>query len=216
MVSRALATLDLVTHDDALRAFSAAHLEDHTLSYGELAGLAGESGQVLRHDSNALVLWAEDRHLPARLAYLAALRLGHAVAFPLWRDRGERRDAGPRRRAACPAWHGRSRLPHPDPHSGRRRQPDPAWHNRHRVHAAPQRAGAAVLRTLGSVIGAHVVLHPGASVCKAERAVHRRRRLAGHKSAKHFMFVDQVLRSAAGKVQRWRLAHYRENGATPP
>ena len=36
MVSRALATLDLVTHDDALRAFPAVHPEDHTLSYGFL------------------------------------------------------------------------------------------------------------------------------------------------------------------------------------
>ena len=34
------------------------------------------------------------------------------------RDRGDRRDAGPRRRMAGPARHGRPRLPHPDPHSG--------------------------------------------------------------------------------------------------
>jgi hypothetical protein len=40
MVSRALATLDLVTHDGAQPAFPAAHLEGHAvLSYGELAGL---------------------------------------------------------------------------------------------------------------------------------------------------------------------------------
>jgi acyl-CoA synthetase (AMP-forming)/AMP-acid ligase II len=82
MVSMALATLDLVTHDDAQPAFPAVHLAGHTvLSYGELAGLVGESEQVLRHDSKALVLCAGDRDLPTLLAYLAALRLGHAVAF---------------------------------------------------------------------------------------------------------------------------------------
>jgi hypothetical protein len=82
MVSRALAALDLVTHGDARPAFPAVHLEGHTvLSYGELAGLVGESGRVLRHDSKALVPCAGDRDLPSLLAYLAALRLGHAVAF---------------------------------------------------------------------------------------------------------------------------------------
>src|SRR5580700_11177386 len=82
MVSMALATLDLVTHDDAQPAFPAVYLEGHTvLSYGELAQLVGESEQVLRHDSKALVLCAGDRDLPTLLAYLAALRLGHAVAF---------------------------------------------------------------------------------------------------------------------------------------
>jgi acyl-CoA synthetase (AMP-forming)/AMP-acid ligase II len=82
MVSMALATLDLVTHDDAQSAFPAVLLEGHTvLSYGELAGLVGESERVLRHDRKALVLCAGDRDLPTLLAYLAALRLGHAVAF---------------------------------------------------------------------------------------------------------------------------------------
>jgi non-ribosomal peptide synthetase component F len=82
MVSRALATLDLVGHDDARPASPAVHLEGHTvLSYGELAGLVGESERVLRHDNKALVLCAGDRDLPTLLAYLAALRLGHAVAF---------------------------------------------------------------------------------------------------------------------------------------
>ena len=82
MVSMALATLDLVTHDDAQPTFPAVHLEGPTvLSYGELAGLVGESEQVLRHDRKALVLCAGDRDLPTLLAYLAALRLGHAVAF---------------------------------------------------------------------------------------------------------------------------------------
>jgi hypothetical protein len=39
MVSMALATLDLVTHDDARPGFPAVHLEGHAvLSCGELAG----------------------------------------------------------------------------------------------------------------------------------------------------------------------------------
>jgi bile acid-coenzyme A ligase len=71
-------------------------------------------------------------------------------------------------------------------------------------------------QTLGSVVGAHVVLERGASVRKAELAAHCGRRLAGYKIPKHFTFVDQVPRSAAGKVQRWRLAPHHENGATPP
>ena len=82
MVSMALAKLDLVDHENVRPAFPAVHLEGHTvLSYGELAGLAGESGRVLRCDGKALVLCAGDRDLPTLLAYLAALRLGHAVAF---------------------------------------------------------------------------------------------------------------------------------------
>ena len=71
-------------------------------------------------------------------------------------------------------------------------------------------------QTLGSVVGAHVVLQRGASVRKAELAAHCGRRLAGYKIPKHFTFVDQVPRSAAGKIQRWRLASPHENGATPP
>jgi bile acid-coenzyme A ligase len=70
--------------------------------------------------------------------------------------------------------------------------------------------------TLGSVVGAHVVLQRGTSVRKAELAAHCGRRLAGYKIPKHFMFVDQVPRSAAGKIQRWRLASPHENGATLP
>jgi bile acid-coenzyme A ligase len=69
-------------------------------------------------------------------------------------------------------------------------------------------------QTLGSVVAAHVVLHPGARVRKAELAAHCGRRLAGYKIPKQFTFVDQVPRSAAGKVQRWRLAPHHENGAT--
>jgi bile acid-coenzyme A ligase len=71
-------------------------------------------------------------------------------------------------------------------------------------------------QTLGSVVGAHVVLHPGASVRKADLAAHCGRRLAAYKIPKHFTFTDHVPRTAAGKVQRWRLAPHHENGATPP
>jgi hypothetical protein len=50
---------DVQTQDDARPAFPAVHLEGHTLlSYSELAGLAGESERVLRHDGKALVLCA--------------------------------------------------------------------------------------------------------------------------------------------------------------
>ena len=53
MVSRARATLDLVTHDDARPAFPAVHLEGHTvLSYGELAGL-----RVWRASQDAVRDW---------------------------------------------------------------------------------------------------------------------------------------------------------------
>ena len=76
------ATLDLVTHDNAQRTSPALHLDDHTvLSYGELSDLVGEAERALRHDGKALVLCEGDRDLPTLLAYLAALRLGHTVAF---------------------------------------------------------------------------------------------------------------------------------------
>jgi bile acid-coenzyme A ligase len=77
-------------------------------------------------------------------------------------------------------------------------------------------AAAVPHRTLGSVVGVHVVLRPGVSVRRAELAAHCGQRLAGYKIPKHFTFVDQVPRSAAGKVQRWRLAPHHENGATAP
>ncbi len=74
--------------------------------------------------------------------------------------------------------------------------------------------------TLGSVVAAHVMLRPGTSVRRAELAAHCGRRLAGYKIPKQFTFVDQIPRSAAGKVQRWRLTSHHEtphheNGATP-
>lgn len=75
-------SLDLVTHDDARPTAPAVHVErDTVLSFSELAALVGEAEQALRHDGKALVLCAGDRDLPTLLAYLAALRLGHTVAF---------------------------------------------------------------------------------------------------------------------------------------
>jgi bile acid-coenzyme A ligase len=87
-----------------------------------------------------------------------------------------------------------------------------------RDHPAVVDAVAAAVphQTLGSVVGAYVVLRPGASVRKAELAAHCGRRLAGYKIPKQFTFVDQVPRSGGGKVQRWRLDPHHENGATAP
>ncbi|WP_166659430.1 AMP-binding protein [Labedaea rhizosphaerae] len=77
-----LARLDLVTHDAAAPHSPAVHLiGGNTLSYGELAGLVGGVERVLRHDRKALVLCAGNRDLPTLMAYSAALRLGHTVAF---------------------------------------------------------------------------------------------------------------------------------------
>jgi bile acid-coenzyme A ligase len=66
--------------------------------------------------------------------------------------------------------------------------------------------------TLGSVVAVQVVLRTSATVRRRELAVHCGRRLAGYKIPKHFAFVDRIPRSAAGKVQRWRL----ESGGTTP
>jgi bile acid-coenzyme A ligase len=68
-------------------------------------------------------------------------------------------------------------------------------------------------QTLGSVVGVQVVLRPEASVRKADLAAHCGRRLAGYKIPKHFTFVDRLPRTAAGKIQRWRLAADHEGGA---
>ena len=76
------ATLDLVAHNGADPASPAIYLEDRTtLTYGELSGAVSEFQRALRYDDKALVLCAGDRDLPTLLAYLAALRLGHTVAF---------------------------------------------------------------------------------------------------------------------------------------
>jgi hypothetical protein len=58
----ALATLDLVAHDDSRPAFPAIHLEGHTLIFcGGLScgGLASESERVPRYDGKALALCAK-------------------------------------------------------------------------------------------------------------------------------------------------------------
>ena len=67
---------------------------------------------------------------------------------------------------------------------------------------------------LGSVVGVHVVLRPGAGVRKAELAAHCGRRLSGYKIPKQFTFTDRIPRSAAGKAERWRLSLPPENGVT--
>ncbi|TDV49709.1 class I adenylate-forming enzyme family protein [Actinophytocola oryzae] len=59
--------------------------------------------------------------------------------------------------------------------------------------------------TLGSVIGVRVVLRPASTVHRVDLAAHCGRRLAGYKIPKQFTFVDRIPRSAAGKIQRWRL-----------
>ncbi|PSL52097.1 acyl-CoA synthetase (AMP-forming)/AMP-acid ligase II [Saccharothrix carnea] len=76
------AMLDLVTHGEAPPRSPAVHLVGgQTVSYGDLAALVGEAERSLRHDTKALVLCAGDRDLSTLLTYLAALRLGHTVAF---------------------------------------------------------------------------------------------------------------------------------------
>ncbi|XVS61671.1 AMP-binding protein [Actinosynnema sp. CA-299493] len=69
--------------------------------------------------------------------------------------------------------------------------------------------------TLGSVVGVHVVLRPDRTARRAELAAHCGRLLAGYKIPKHFTFVDQLPRTAAGKIQRWRLSPDSEGGAPP-
>jgi bile acid-coenzyme A ligase len=87
-----------------------------------------------------------------------------------------------------------------------------------RAHPAVKDAVAVAVphQTLGSVVGAHILLHPGTTVRKAELAAHCGQRLAGFKIPKQFQFVDHLPRSAAGKAQRWRLAPTHQNGTTPP
>jgi acyl-coenzyme A synthetase/AMP-(fatty) acid ligase len=77
-----LSAWDLVTHDAAQPTAPAVQVDGGAvLSYGELAALVGAAERALRHEGKALVLCAGDRDLPTVLAYLAALRLGHTVAF---------------------------------------------------------------------------------------------------------------------------------------
>lgn len=60
--------------------------------------------------------------------------------------------------------------------------------------------------TLGFVVGVHVTLKPSSTMSSGELIAHCGRRLANHKVPKQVKFVDQIPRSASGKVQRWRLS----------
>jgi bile acid-coenzyme A ligase len=59
---------------------------------------------------------------------------------------------------------------------------------------------------LGSTVGAYVVARPGSPVSGRDLMAHCRSRLANHKVPTRVTFVDEVPRSAAGKIERWRLA----------
>jgi bile acid-coenzyme A ligase len=61
-------------------------------------------------------------------------------------------------------------------------------------------------KVLGSTVGAYVVRKPGSSVSGGDLMAHCRARLANYKVPTRVTFVDQVPRSAAGKIERWRLA----------
>jgi bile acid-coenzyme A ligase len=64
-------------------------------------------------------------------------------------------------------------------------------------------------QVLGSTVGAYVVRKPGASVSSGELMAHCRAGLVNYKVPTRVTFVDQVPRSAAGKLERWRLAGQR-------
>jgi bile acid-coenzyme A ligase len=66
--------------------------------------------------------------------------------------------------------------------------------------------------TLGSVVGVHVVLKPSSTMSSGELIGYCGRRLATHKVPKQVRFVDQIPRTASGKVQRWRLAESDKGG----
>jgi bile acid-coenzyme A ligase len=66
--------------------------------------------------------------------------------------------------------------------------------------------------TLGSMVGVHVVLKPSSTMSGVELIAYCGRRLATHKVPKQVKFVDQIPRSASGKVQRWRLAESDKGG----
>ena len=65
---------------------------------------------------------------------------------------------------------------------------------------------------LGFVVGVHVMLTPSSTMSSGELIAHCGRRLATHKLPKQVKFVDQIPRSASGKVQRWRLAAADQGG----
>jgi bile acid-coenzyme A ligase len=66
--------------------------------------------------------------------------------------------------------------------------------------------------TLGFVVGVHVMLKPSSTMSNGELIAHCGRRLATHKVPKQVKFVEEIPRSAAGKVQRWRLAEAGKGG----
>ncbi|MEV4711281.1 AMP-binding protein [Micromonospora sp. NPDC049374] len=68
---------------------------------------------------------------------------------------------------------------------------------------------AAEDEVLGSTVGAYIVCKPGASVSTGELMAHCRAGLVNYKVPTRVTFVDQVPRSAAGKLERWRLAGQR-------
>lgn len=66
--------------------------------------------------------------------------------------------------------------------------------------------------TLGSVVGVHVMVKPSSTMSSGELIAHCGRRLATHKVPKQVRFVEEIPRSASGKVQRWRLAEFGKGG----
>lgn len=66
--------------------------------------------------------------------------------------------------------------------------------------------------TLGLTVGVYVVLRPSSTIAGVELIAYCGRRLATHKVPKQVKFVDQIPRSASGKVQRWRLAESDKGG----
>jgi bile acid-coenzyme A ligase len=66
--------------------------------------------------------------------------------------------------------------------------------------------------TLGFVVGVHVMLKPSSTMSRGELVAHCGRRLASHKVPRQVEFVDQIPRSASGKVQRWRLVESDRDG----
>lgn len=60
-------------------------------------------------------------------------------------------------------------------------------------------------QVLGSTVGAFVVCRPGSSISGGELMAHCRAGLVNYKVPTRVTFVDRVPRSAAGKLERWRL-----------
>jgi bile acid-coenzyme A ligase len=56
------------------------------------------------------------------------------------------------------------------------------------------------------------MLKPSSTMTSGELIAHCGRRLATHKVPKQVKFVEEIPRSASGKVQRWRLAESAKGG----